>query len=64
MLFKIIFLKLFGYINIEVEGFFIEKFINICFAKGIFLWKIERKNSTTITARIPLHRLVMSVLFG
>lgn len=54
MLFKIIFLKLFGYINIEVEGFFIEKFINICFAKGIFLWKIERKNSTTITARISI----------
>lgn len=55
MLFKIIFLKLFGYINIEVEGFFIEKFINICFAKGIFLWKIERKNSTTITARISIN---------
>lgn len=54
MLFKILFLKIFGYVNVEVEGFFVEKFINICFSKGIFLWKIERKNSTTITARISI----------
>lgn len=54
MLFKILILKFFGYVNVEVEGFFIEKFINICFAKGIFLWRIERKNSTTITARISI----------
>ena len=55
MLFKILFLEIFGYVNIEVQGFFIEKFINICFAKGIFLWRIERKNSTTITARISIN---------
>lgn len=54
MLFKILFLKIFGYINVEIEGFFIEKFINLCFSKGIFLWKIERKNSTTINARLSV----------
>ena len=54
MLFKILFLKIFGYINVEIEGFFIEKFINLCFNKGIFLWKIERKNSTTINARLSI----------
>ena len=54
MLFKILFLKIFGYINVEIEGFFIEKFINLCFNKGIFLWKIERKNSTTINARLSV----------
>lgn len=54
MLFKILFLKIFGYVNIEIQGFFVEKFINKCFAKGIFLWKIERNNSTTITAKISI----------
>lgn len=55
MIFKILYLKFFGYLNIEVEGFFVEKFINMCFAKRIFLWRLERKNSTTITARISIN---------
>ena len=51
---KIIYLYIFGYVNIEVEGFFIEKFINICFLEKIFLWKIYRNNSVSINARISV----------
>ena len=40
--------------NIEVEGFFIEKFINICFLEKVFLWKIYRNNSVSINARISV----------
>ena len=38
MFLKIILNKIFGYIRINVEGFFIERFINKCKANGIFLW--------------------------
>ena len=53
-LIKIIYLYLFGYINIYVEGFFIERFINICISKKIMLWRLSRENSTSLTARISI----------
>ena len=53
-LLKIIYLYIFGYINIEVEGFFIERFINICILKKIFLWKLERKSGTLIKVKISV----------
>lgn len=51
---KFIYLYLFGYINIFVEGYFIERFINICISKRIMLWKLSRENSTCLTARISI----------
>lgn len=51
---KIIYLYLFGHINIYVEGFFIERFINICISKKIILWKLSRENSTSLTAKISI----------
>ena len=53
-LMKIIYLYLFGYINIYVEGFFIERFINLCISKGIMLWKLSRENSTSLTVKISI----------
>lgn len=51
-LFKILYLYIFGYIDIRVSGFFTERFINLCFAKSIFLWKLNRISSGEIEARI------------
>lgn len=51
---KIVYLYFFGYINIDVEGFFIERFINICISKKIFLWRLSRINSTKLRARIGI----------
>ena len=51
---KVIYLYLFGYINIYVEGFFIERFINICISKKIMLWRLSRENSTSLTAKISI----------
>ena len=42
----------YGYVDIEVEGYYIERFINICASKGIYLWKIKRNKSTILCARI------------
>ncbi len=51
---KVLYLYIFGYVNIEIEGFFVERFINICISKRIFLWKLIRVRSTVVNARISL----------
>ncbi len=43
-----------GYVNISVEGFFVERFINCCFASGIFIWNLEREKSTYVRARVSI----------
>lgn len=35
-----------GFVNIEIEGYFVERFINICISKKILLWNIKRDKST------------------
>lgn len=46
MFFKILIKYIFGYINIKVEGYFVERFINKCINEGIFFWNIKREKST------------------
>ena len=53
-LIKILYLYLFGYINIHVEGFFVERFINLCISKKIMLWKLSRQNVTSMNAKISI----------
>jgi len=43
-----------GYVNVEVEGLALERFINMCIAKGIYLWDIRRINHTTLEAKISI----------
>ena len=55
MYIKILLNYLFGYVNIVVEGFFAERFINMCIAKDILLWKIKRDKSTIIYTRVGIR---------
>lgn len=41
-----------GYINISVEGYFIERFLNLCTIKGIEVWNIRKKNEALIFLKI------------
>ena len=52
MIFKWIILFFYGYANIIVEGFFVERFINICMSKGIILQNLHREKSTILKAKI------------
>ena len=52
MLFKILVNFLFGYLVIEIEGYYIERFINTCISKNIFLWGIKRTKSSLLFANI------------
>ena len=52
MILKLIFMFFAGYVNIVVEGFFIERFLNICRNKKIFIQDLQRENNTYIKAKI------------
>lgn len=54
MFFKIIMYYLLGYATISVEGYFIERFINICISKNILLWNMKRKKSSFLFTNIAI----------
>ena len=39
-----------GYVDIVIEGYYIERFINICSTKQIILWNLKKDNSITLHA--------------
>ena len=41
-----------GYVDIVVEGYYIERFINICNTKQILLWNLKKDNDITLYASI------------
>lgn len=55
MYIKILIYYILGYVNIVVEGFFIERFMNTCISKKIFFWNTNRKKSTIFSANIGVR---------
>lgn len=49
-----VYMHIAGYVNITVEGFFVERFINSCFVNDIFLWNLERERTTYLKARVGI----------
>lgn len=43
-----------GYVNISVEGYYIERFINICKSKGVFFWNMKREKSSILYANVGI----------
>lgn len=54
MALKVLFSYIVGYVNIIVEGFFVERFINICRNKEINLWDIKRDKATLLYAKVGI----------
>ncbi len=54
MYFKILLNIILGYVSIEVEGYFIERFMNLCNKEKIFLWGIKRSHSTKVRVNVGL----------
>ena len=52
MLINTIILNASGYLKVEIEGFFIQRFINLCISKGIFLDQTKHVNKTKIITKI------------
>ena len=45
-----------GYVNVSIEGFYVEKIINICKKNNIELINLDRKSNTMIYACISVRR--------
>lgn len=41
-----------GYINVKIEGYFVERFLNLCMNRQIELWNIKRLNEAELTVNI------------
>ena len=65
MYIKILLNYILGYVNILVEGFFTERFINTCINKNIFLFNIIKMRKRTGAGNLPhLFSFVFYVLYS
>ncbi len=48
-----------GYVIIFVEGYFLEKFVNICTRRQIFLWDIKKKKNSTMAMKVSIKGFTM-----
>lgn len=55
MLFRVLLRYILGYVNISVEGYYLERFINTCLAKGILIWNIKREKSTYMRVNVGIQ---------
>ena len=44
-----------GYVNVKIEGFFVERVMNKAINKKIFLWNIKRDKSTIMYANVGIE---------
>ena len=52
MFFNVLWDYIIGYVNVVIEGYYIERFINICISKKILLWNIKRRKASILYANI------------
>lgn len=55
MFIKILISYLIGYLRISIEGYYIERFINICTNNKLAIWKLNRQNNVKLDLNIRLH---------
>ena len=54
MFIGILFRLIFGYVRVEVEGYYIERFINICQIRNILIWNLKRKKGVLLLLNIGI----------
>ncbi len=57
MFIKIIFNYIIGYIRISIEGYYIERFINICGNEKITIWNLKRNKNVKLELNIGIKDL-------
>ena len=55
MLFKVILNYLIGYVRISIEGYYIERFINICRNHKITIWNLKRDKNVKLELNVGIH---------
>ena len=46
---------IYGYLRIVVEGYYIERFINICRNRNYMMWNIKKVNDINIALNIEIN---------
>ena len=54
MLIKILLKYIFGYVRITIEGYYIERFINICTTSKILIWNLKREKGVRLHLNIGI----------
>ena len=54
MLFKVILNYLIGYVRISIEGYYIERFINICKNNKITIWNLKRNKEIELYLNVRI----------
>ncbi len=55
MIIKILLSYIMGYLELSIEGYYIERFINMCRNNKIMIWHLKRKNEVQLDFRIGIH---------
>ncbi|MBR3162763.1 MAG: sporulation protein YqfD, partial [Clostridia bacterium] len=55
MLIRILIKYLIGYVRIVVEGYYIERFINICTTSNILIWNLQREKNIRLYLNIGIN---------
>ena len=55
MFIKILFSYIVGYLCIEIEGYYIERFINICKMQKILIWNLKRKEDIKLNFKARIQ---------
>ena len=53
---------IFGYVRVEVEGYYIERFINICQNKKILIWNLNRQKGVKLYLNIGIKDSINSLV--
>lgn len=61
MLIKILLKYILGYIKITVEGYYIERFINICTTNKILIWNLKREKGVKLHLNIGIEDFYRAV---
>ena len=61
MLIKILLKYILGYVRITVEGYYIERFINICTTSKILIWNLKREKGVKLYLNIGIKDFYKSI---
>lgn len=55
MIIKILISYIMGYLGLTIEGYYIERFINMCRSNKITIWHLKRKKDVQLDFRVGIH---------
>ena len=64
MFFRILLSYIIGYLRIEVTGYYIERFINLCNNNHVLIWNVKKEKDANVLLNIELNKLKQVIKFS